>query len=426
MFPILAPKARRPSEIEEQQQSDNASKSLPNETTSSAAERYFQAPELPKLRAIVFAEFDNDIGRVLRFQIPCQVFDKQRFESISSAIIPSEEMRDRMITVNMFENKIIGYPIGMKDKRYPREILIFNMCFVISRQVECDWVYEPLVQKCAEYLVELEKERSFISEEKLRLPVLMREIFLGLNNKGECFYTVTERTTIYLKLFSNSRGVEPPLVSPFSVPIFTRIPPPTSQSQLERMDVLSQKICPQIDGIRCVKDIACVVRIDTDLVARCIRNLCFYGCIRLLPMFLYFNCYVPTKKIRYFIESPGIVERCQRFSILDSNAPITRPSDIFRLYLGLKHGATLHNWFLLMSPRQLNIDERKLIQFGVYHGFIRKLDIYPVALHEDGTKIAAACTGEYSLDDLALRYVCSPVELHRKLSLNGNFQFIFR
>jgi len=61
------------------------------------------------------------------FQIPCQVFDKQRFESISSAIIPSEEvnslllkflinlfkMRDRMITVNMFENKIIGYPIGM-------------------------------------------------------------------------------------------------------------------------------------------------------------------------------------------------------------------------------------------------------------------------------------------------------------------------
>uniref|UniRef100_A0A914NPS2 Uncharacterized protein n=1 Tax=Meloidogyne incognita TaxID=6306 RepID=A0A914NPS2_MELIC len=292
MFPILAPKARRPSEIEEQQQSDNASKSLPNETTSSAAERYFQAPELPKLRAIVFAEFDNDIGRVLRFQVfLVKFFDKQRFESISSAIIPSEEMRDRMITVNMFENKIIGYPIGMKDKRYPREILIFNMCFVISRQVECDWVYEPLVQKCAEYLVELEKvnDHSF-PKKKLRLPVLMREIFLGLNNKGECFYTVTERTTIYLKLFSNSRGVEPPLVSPFSVPIFTRIPPPTSQSQLERMDVLSQK-----NGIRCVKDIACVVRIDTDLVARCIRNLCFYGCIRLLPMFLYFNCYVPTK-----------------------------------------------------------------------------------------------------------------------------------
>jgi len=74
MFPILAPKARRPSEIEEQQQSDNASKSLPNETTSSAAERYFQAPELPKLRAIVFAEFDNDIGRVLRFQVFFCVF----------------------------------------------------------------------------------------------------------------------------------------------------------------------------------------------------------------------------------------------------------------------------------------------------------------------------------------------------------------
>lgn len=39
-----------------------------------------------------------------------------------------------------------------------------------------------------------------------------------------------------------------------------------------------------------------------------------------------------------------------------------------------------------MNPRQLNIDERKLIQFGVYHGFIRKLNIFPVAINEDGTK----------------------------------------
>uniref|UniRef100_A0A915D6L8 Uncharacterized protein n=1 Tax=Ditylenchus dipsaci TaxID=166011 RepID=A0A915D6L8_9BILA len=31
------------------------------------------------------------------------------------------------------------------------------------------------------------------------------------------------------------------------------------------------------------------------------------------------------------------------------------------------------------ASRQLNVDERKLIQFGVYYGFVRKLLVYPIA-----------------------------------------------
>jgi hypothetical protein len=69
--------------------------------------------------------------------------------------------------------------------------------------------WEPLVQKCAEYLQVLEKvgrvvsvylysfmehirlpskssfqERCFLSEEKHKLPSLMKQIFYGLNNQG--------------------------------------------------------------------------------------------------------------------------------------------------------------------------------------------------------------------------------------------------
>lgn len=49
-----------------------------------------------------------------------------------------------------------------EDKRYSREVLIFNMCFIVAKQTQCDWVYESLVQKCAEYLVELEKVKLLI------------------------------------------------------------------------------------------------------------------------------------------------------------------------------------------------------------------------------------------------------------------------
>uniref|UniRef100_A0A914IEF7 Nitrogen permease regulator 2-like protein n=1 Tax=Globodera rostochiensis TaxID=31243 RepID=A0A914IEF7_GLORO len=395
--------------------------------------RHFFSQEPPKLHAIIYAEFDNDIGRVVRFQVPDEIFDKQRFDTISSAIIPSEEMRDRMIKINMYDFKITGHPVGIKDKKYQREVFIFNLCFVVAASEEDDTddsiYYEPLVQKCAEYLVELEQERCFLSEEKHRLPALMREIFDGLNQKGECVCPITDQTTIYLRLCPAFLCREPPPhpLSPFLVPIFTRLPPPISRGALNRMDVLSQKICPQIDGVRCIKDIACAVQIDTDLVGRCVRNLCFHGCVALLPQFLYSNCYVPTERLRHFFDSPQIVEKCRNFVRLRHDSPPVLFSDVARLYLGLKTGSPLGEWLLRMRPRQLHVDERKLVQFGLFYGILRKQHIYPVAIRrDDGTKIASLCDGEHSLDELALHYTCSPVELQRLLAENGNFRFITR
>lgn len=52
---------------------------------------------------------------------------------------------------NIFKTK------NLEDKKYAREIYIFNLCFIVSKSSNFDTVYEPLVQKCAEYLVDLEK-----------------------------------------------------------------------------------------------------------------------------------------------------------------------------------------------------------------------------------------------------------------------------
>lgn len=143
-----------------------------------------------------------------------------------------------------------------ENKRYAREVLIFNMCFIVAKQTSSDWVYEPLVAKCAEYLVELEQERQFLSEQKHRLPELMAHIFNDLNEKSklsilyyfsffpldECLYTVTEQTSLYLRLCPSFRSSEPPSVNQLHVPIYTHIPPPNSIEFLNRMDVLSQKV----------------------------------------------------------------------------------------------------------------------------------------------------------------------------------------
>lgn len=385
----------------------------------------FFEPQPPKLKAIIFAEFDNEIGRVIKYQVPHKIFDKERFDAISAAVIPSEEMRDRLIKINIYDYKIIGHSVGIKDKKYAREIYIFNLCFIVLKSSKFDTVYEPLVQKCAEYLVDLEKEQRFLSHDNNLLPRLMEEIFYGLNKKGECIYTVTDHSTIYLKMCPSFNGQEPPIVNPYLVPVFTRIPPPTTLEKLNKMDVLSQKICPQIDGIKCVKDIAYAVQIDVDLVSRCIRNLCFYGCINLLPLFLYSNSYIPTERIRLFFVSPKIIEQCLKFVKLKNDEPDVRFVDVCRLYLSLKRGICVRSWCQRMYPREMNIDERKLIQFGIFYGFLCKLLIYPIANNDENiTEIAGLCNGERSFEELALHYSYSPLDLEKSLITNGNFTFI--
>ncbi|KAK6038119.1 hypothetical protein COOONC_24376 [Cooperia oncophora] len=91
------------------------------------------------------------------------------------------------------------------------------------------------------------------------------------------------------------------------VPMFIRATQ-LSPAVIDKMDVLSQKIIPKIDGIRCVKEIATEVEIDADLVMRCVRNLHFYECISLVPLFLYSNTYVATEKLHEFYNNPSEIQ----------------------------------------------------------------------------------------------------------------------
>lgn len=148
---------------------------------------------------------------------------------------------------------------------------------------------------------------------------------------GQCIIAVTEQTTLHLKLSPSFQGKEPPKVSPHVVPMFTRLPPPISPADLPKLDVLSQKvfisysqithidnyfqICPFIDGLRSVQEIAGLIQIDSDLVGRCVRNLQFCGCVTLVPLFLYSNCYVAGETLHRFYNDTDAIKVCEAVSI---------------------------------------------------------------------------------------------------------------
>ncbi|KAI6197569.1 Nitrogen permease regulator 2-like protein [Aphelenchoides besseyi] len=403
---------------------------------------------IPKLKAILFSEFDNEIGRVLKYQVPNEVVDKKQFDYLSATIIPSEEWRDRLIRLNIFDIKLIGYPVGIRSEKYHREMYIFNMCFIVDKADERDdSVYEPVVQKLSEYLVNLEREEDFLTNRKTELPNIMLTIFNDLNSTGECVLSVTPETTFYLKVcpstLDNSLEIE--LINQFMVPVFVRQPPPTTVAELSKMDVLSQKVCPYINGISCIKDIAASVQIDVGLVGRCMRNLHHTGCITFLPIFLYSNQYVVKPGVRSLLCHDSVAQKCINFIRYDSTQSLPIKTDVFRLYTSLTPGITFGSWCKEKEPRKYNIDERRFIQFGVHFDFVQVARPYAFTqertpLHSgtkrgtledelDGQEKAEAyevAEDERSVDELSVQISVSPFKILKKLDRLCTPSIIYR
>lgn len=217
--------------------------------------------------------------------------------------------------------------------------------------------------------------------------------------------------TLYFKLCPLYRGCEPPEIDYHMVPMFIREVTLTDHL-IEKMDVLSQKIIPQIDGINTVREIAIILELDPSLVARCVRNLHFYECVSLVPMFLYYNTYVATERVHDFYKNQTEINDCLEFVKIQteigadgSEIPTRTPefSDVFRLYLSMKVvgpklpidesdsnrlrfqcGNNLAEWADLEKPRSMGIDEQRLVQFGMHHQFLRKLSKYPICVANPG------------------------------------------
>lgn len=58
-----------------------------------------------------------------------------------------------------------------------------------------------------------------------------------------------------------------------------------------------------MNGVFTIREIANRVKIDAEIVERCVRQLIYCGTIILLPQFLYSNCYYTTEKFKIFIKA---------------------------------------------------------------------------------------------------------------------------
>ena len=151
--------------------------------------KYEGCGEIGSIRAIFLSQFHPDQGPMIRCQWPTDFLSKEKFDSLSSFIIPKNELQAHTITVNCLGYKISGYPTYLHDKKYRRNYLLFNLCIVSypwSRTVQ----FEPVVRKLSQFFVNLEKESVLLSStedhndgEKV-IERMLEQVYNDLNSEG--------------------------------------------------------------------------------------------------------------------------------------------------------------------------------------------------------------------------------------------------
>ncbi|XP_041047978.1 GATOR complex protein NPRL2 isoform X3 [Carcharodon carcharias] len=345
-----------------------------------------------RIECVFFSEFHPTLGPKITFQVPEEYISRELFDTVQVYIITKPELQNKLITVTAMDKKLIGCPVCIEHKKYVRNALLFNLGFVCDAKAKtCS--LEPIVKKLAGYLTTLELESGFISNEdsKQKLVPLMTIILEELNAHGEC--------SLPIDFYCGGRGL--------------------SGCFLQSRSMVN-KILPYIDGFRHIQKISAEADVELNLVRIAVQNLLYYGVVTLVPIFQYSNVYCPTPRVQDLVDDKSLQEECLAY--------VTKPGpkraslrDVFQLYCGLSPGTTARDLCSRYAQQLQQVDERKLIQFGLMKGLIRRLHKYPVKINRDErSRPPRLYTGSHSYDEICCKTGISYKELDERLENDSN------
>ncbi|CAG5089780.1 Similar to Nprl2: GATOR complex protein NPRL2 (Drosophila melanogaster) [Cotesia congregata] len=387
------------------------------------------------IRCIFFSEFHHIAGPKITCQVPDNHVSKDIFDNVSVYIIPKAQLQRSTLTVTLQNCKILGFPVKIDDKKYARNAFYFNLCFVCDADARTVH-YEPVVKKMSDFLMALEVENCFLSNvsvDKSRLTEILAQVMNDLNSHNMC--TLTEGTmTTHLKVVR--LAAEPKPVLDHQVPVFL-----VNRENFccDQWDLTTQQVLPYIDGFNHVARIAAEADVENNLVKSCVQNLVYYGVVTLIPIFQYCNIYTTTSKLGVLAESQELQERCINFVSKSARQP-AHLRDIYRMYATMTHGTMMKDLCQRLNPQNLRINERRLVQFGLIEGFIRRVYKYPIYVkrsfadinfddNSEDTKndpVYKYFTGAYSFDEICCNTGQSVAQIEDIVEKDPNVVVLFK
>ncbi|XP_067947892.1 GATOR1 complex protein NPRL2-like [Watersipora subatra] len=399
-----------------------------------------------KIQSIFFCWFDERKGPQIFIQVPegSECVNDAAFHSIQNYLIPREELQQKLITVKAFGHKILGCPVHIKNSNYSRNAFIFNVCFVFkpNANTKC---YERVLKKLVQYFTVLEMESNYLSrlspniyeeppaEKKFftSLREVLSQVMERLNSTGCCAIPIDEANTIHLKLVPI---YDTPLhIVDHDVPILTV---KLSEFHSLQWDLTTQQVLPHIDGFKHVALVAAEAGKDVQLVKTLLENLLYFQLIKIIPIFQYSNVYMITADIQRLYKSKDLQAKALQ-AVKLPNKPEPTFDDVLKIYSCFTHGTmmTVKNVCLRLCPQtEMRIDVKKLIQFGVVNGLLRRIHKYPVRTSDTyyapetavGTPYLRYCDGLNSYDEICCALGITYEELDKNIEENPTIHICWK
>ena len=421
--------------------------------------KYEGCGEIGDIRAVFLSQFHPDQGPMIRCQWPTDFLSKENFDSVSSFIIPKNELQAHTITVNCLGYKISGYPTYLHDRKYRRNYLLFNFCIVSypwSKTVQ----FEPIVRKLSQFFINLEKESSILHlsgsdndiKEEARLERMLEQVYNDLNTESRC---VVECGQNSLQLCVSSSGHDPPHVQPHHVPVLVTGQPGDHSSGGQEWDLTTTQILPHIDGFNHIAKIARLADVGTSLVRACVQNLVYHKVkekiilllirpfklksekvVELTSIFQYSNVYTVTPDLAVLRSDKQFrLDLLASVTRRDSLGPAPTFRDVYTFVSSFTYGTTVRDLCQRLNPAKMGIDESRLIQLCVMRGVLRRVHKYPVwtgSASEDGetsgldTRLLAMMTGEHSTDQICVAAGISATNLEKRIEDDNSIIVIWK
>jgi len=330
------------------------------------------------MESIFFAKFDDDIG-------PCVVCEAGRqllsgpkgcFERVSAYIITKKELCGSLLTVcdDGAQACVMSCPLCVEnDKVYSRNAFYFAFGFIFLLDAHTG-AFEAVLRKLAFMMRSLEVEFQYLSQpdtgEKLKR--VLERVLEELSRFGESVVSIDSENVLALKILP--RLIDPPEILDHQVPVQISS---LAEYETKEWDLTIQHVIPYIDGVRHVKKIADDSMVAVTLVRRCVRQLVYFRCVKLIDIFQYSNSYQCLPTLVELAEDPIIQQRCVSFVWNRRGDP---PSyiKIFHLYASLQPCIQLKDFCILHDTLGLSIDDQRFITFGVLNNLIQRVHLHPV------------------------------------------------
>lgn len=382
---------------------------------------------IPKIRCILYSEFDDVKGPKIICQSPARHFNPAQCDVISSYILTGFETRETIIIFTTETGmKLMGFPVHLRNvSKYNRSKLLFNICFVFNATSSSSLqMFKPIVRKVGLFAKKLETQSSFLSDptNKIRLQQTIKKIKANLNERQGHFghFLIPKTRTanrseataasspqmFFLKLFPDQHRRFTDQVAAHHVPVLTRRPEEVKAAlRRTRVSLVLKRILPMMDGCRFAKQIAIDMDVQLDCVLHALRQLLYYGCICIVDMFQYTNIYRVTSRIKELYSSSQLQQQCMRY-LSGKGAELLNARVVMRCYALFQRGAMVQDVCSRVQPA-LAKNMQALVRFGTFRGLLRRVHRFPILRQ---TKSSLSST-EIDKNRRALRAMLAPPSL---------------